>query len=505
VNQRRRSAFLSMFFGYAGLMISLARNVLLVPIYLQKIPLPEYGAWLATGGALALMLVNDYGLSGVVTQRMSASYGAGDREALGGLAGSALAIGILLALALTAISSMLIPFFPAQTRLTGSENHTVVACFIIAVIANGLGVIGGTAASVLRSLQKVVIFGSINLAAEISNVTIIIVGLLMGYGLYALALGLLVRSAVLATSGLIAVWIVCHRELGIHIRVDGFAVRRLLGQSSQFFVSSISVKFQGQAPIFFVGSLLGPASAAVYSLTARAYDTVLTLIILINGSLVPSVTHLLGSGNTARFRTVVLRLVVFLSALTALAMSVTFILNPAFLALWVGKDVFAGQAVSILLAAVLFVSTIGGVGYDAMLAQGKFRLVTHLFVAASLVQAALLLALLKLGMWIAPLASLLIICFWGVGFWRSFAKDIAITRAEWRGLGTELVRLVAVSVIGALIFTAFYPAAKSWLALAIEAVVCGCCLTLAYLLSSRQLRRITYEELGNTLRVFRPT
>ena len=494
-----------MVFGYAGLMISLARNVLLVPVYLQKIPLTEYGAWLATGGALALLLVNDYGLSGVVTQRISASYGAGDRTTLGSLAGSALAIGMLLALVLTAISSALIPFFPALTRLPGAESHTVVSCFIIAVTANGLGVIGGTAASVLRSLQKVVIFGSINLAAEISNVTIIIVGLLMGHGLYALAFGLLARSALLMSSALIAVWIVCRRELDIRIRVEAGAVRRLLGESARFFVSSIAVKFQGQAPLFFVGSLLGPASAALYSLTARAYDTILMFIILINGSLVPSVTHLLGSGNTARFRTVILRLVVFLSALTALAMSVTFVLNPAFLALWVGKDVFAGQAVSILLAAVLFVSTIAGIGYDAVLAQGKFRLVTHLFVIASLVQAALMLALMKLGMWVAPLASLAIICFWGIGFWRSFAKEIAITRTEWRGLGVELARLVAVSVTGALIFTAFYPAAKSWPALAMEAAVCGVCLTVTYLFFSRQLRRITYEELGSTLRVFRPT
>ena len=41
-----------MFFGYASMMISLARNILLVPIYLHAIPLAEYGAWLATGGAL---------------------------------------------------------------------------------------------------------------------------------------------------------------------------------------------------------------------------------------------------------------------------------------------------------------------------------------------------------------------------------------------------------------------------------------------------------------------
>jgi len=65
---RRRSATLAILFGYASLLISLARNILFVPIYLHNIPLAEYGAWLATGGALALLLINDFGLSGVVKE-----------------------------------------------------------------------------------------------------------------------------------------------------------------------------------------------------------------------------------------------------------------------------------------------------------------------------------------------------------------------------------------------------------------------------------------------------
>ena len=104
MNGRRRSAILAMLFGYASLLISLARNILFVPIYLHNIPLAEYGAWLATGGALALILINDFGLSGVVIQKISVRFGAGDIKALGSLAGSALTIGLLMALLLTAIS-----------------------------------------------------------------------------------------------------------------------------------------------------------------------------------------------------------------------------------------------------------------------------------------------------------------------------------------------------------------------------------------------------------------
>lgn len=46
---RRRNAVLAVLFGYASLSISLARNILFVPLYLHSIPLAEYGAWLATG------------------------------------------------------------------------------------------------------------------------------------------------------------------------------------------------------------------------------------------------------------------------------------------------------------------------------------------------------------------------------------------------------------------------------------------------------------------------
>jgi O-antigen/teichoic acid export membrane protein len=503
MNERRRSAFLGMLFGYAGIVISLARNVLFVPIYLHRIPLAEYGAWLATGGALALILINDYGLSGVVTQRMSACYGAEEFATLGGLTGSALAIGSLLSVGLSAISLIFVPFLPGLDTLSASESHTVVVCFIYAIVANGLSVVGATAGSVLRSLQRVVLVGSINLIAEAVNLSVILIGLLAGYGLYAIAAGVLARAAIIAIAGLAGVWFVCMRRLRTRIEVRPAVVRDFVGESSRFFLSSIAIKLQAQANVFFAGTILGPTSAAIYSLTARAYETVLMVIILINGSLVPSVTHLLGSGNIERFRAVILRLVVFLAALTALAMTMTIILNPAFLLLWVGRDAFGGQYVSILMAAALFVSSIGGVAYDALLAQGKFRLVTRFFVCTSLLQVLMLMSLLHLGLWVAPFVTIFTGCVWGVAFWANVSSDIHLTGGELRGLLGELMRVIAVSTAGAAAFGILYPSANSWPALIVEAVICGACLTGAYLWISPNLRRITYEEIGTTLRVFR--
>ena len=280
-------------------------------------------------------------------------------------------------------------------------------------------------------------------------------------------------------------------------------MRDLIGESSRFFLSSIAIRLQAQSGVFFVGAILGPASAATYSLTVRAYETVLSLIILINGSLVPSVTHLLGSGNIARFRVVVLRLLVFLPAVTALAMTATIVLNPGFLKLWVGDGAFGGQAVSVLMAVSIFISSIGGIAYDALLAQGKFRVVTRFFVITSFIQVALLASLTHLGMWAAPFATIVTGCIWGVGFWRTIAADVGMTVGESRPQLVELLRLLGISAAGAATFSLLYPPSRTWTALVAEGFICVACMTSAYLAMGANLRRIAMEEIGTTLRLFR--
>lgn len=494
-----------MVFGYTSLMISLARNILFVPIYLQKIPLAEYGAWLATGGALALMLINDYGLAGVVTQRISASYGAGDFAVLGELTGSALVIGVIVSIALCVVSLLFLPFLPGLGALMPPESHTVVVCFACAVAANGLGVIGATTSSVIRSLQKAALGGSIQLCAEVANVLVILAGLFAGYGLYAIAVAMLVRSVIITVAGLIGVWLVCVRSLGAKIEVRVAAVRDLVGEASRFFLSSIAMRLQSQANVFFVSAILGPASAAIYSLTVRAHETVAMLMSLINGSLVPSVTHLYGSGNLSRFRTVVLRLLVSLAALTGLAMTLTVVLNADFLRLWVGRYAFAGQGVSIVMAAALFVCAIGYIAYDALLAQGQFRFVSRTFFLTSMLQVLLLVTLLRWGLWIAPAVTMVTAGVWGFAFWKQVSSHIALSRQDAQGLAEEILRVCAVSAAIAVGFLRLYPSASSWAALVVEAALCGVCLTGGYLAFSSRLRGIVYEEIGTTLRAFRAT
>jgi O-antigen/teichoic acid export membrane protein len=488
-----------MMFGYASLGVGLARNILFVPIYLRNIPLAEYGAWLATGGALALLLISDFGLSGVVTQKASATYGAGDLRALGSLIGSALLIGFLLALALTALCMVFLPFLPSLQTLNESEARTVVECFAIVVVANALGLFGATAISVVRSLQRPVMAGLIAIVSDVANIGVTLVGLFKGYGLYALAAGILVRSTIIAITAPLALLLVCSRAIGVRIRVQWESVWVLFGESARFFLSAVAMKIQAQANILFVGMTLGPTSAAIYGLTVRAHETVLMLIGQINAALVPSITHLFGSGNLIRFGAVVRRVLLLLSATAAFGLSLTIILNPAFLKLWVGRYTVVSQDVSIIMGIALFVSSVGYVAYDALVAQGKFQLVSYTFLLTSTLQVSLLLVLLHLGLWIAPTVTLLTACIWGLLFWKSVASSL-VMRLEARALISELARVVGMSAVTVTGFLLFYPAVNSWPALGREAAFGAAVLAGGYLILSAQIRSIAREEWGTTMR-----
>jgi O-antigen/teichoic acid export membrane protein len=330
-----------------------------------------------------------------------------------------------------------------------------------------------------------------------------LLGLLAGYGLYAIAVGLLVRSAVLAVVSLQAMWLVCSNSLSTRLAVAGGDVRSLLAESSHFFLSSIAMKLQSQANVLFVGAVLGPSTAAIYSLTIRAHETVFMLISQINGALVPSVTHLFGSGNMARFRAVMLRVLVSISTLTAFALTITVILDMAFLRLWVGQYAFGGQLLSVLMASALFVSSIGYVAYDALIAQGQFRFVSRLFLGTSVLQVVLLGSQIHWGLWIAPMTTLVTSCVWGSAFWGSIATDHALSGAEVHALLKEVARIVGVSTAVAAGFMLFYPAPHSWLSLGAEGLLSAVCAGFGYLALSRTIRSIVAEELALTLRLFR--
>ncbi len=496
---RRHAAAWGGVFAYGTATLAVVRNLLLVPLYLRFIPLAEYGAWLATGATLVQIVITDYGLSGVLMQRASTLHGARRSADLGPLIGVGLVAAGALALALSLLSVAIFPFLPARSGLSPGAATQVADCFLLAVLANAIGIIGGTAQGFVRSIQLSVLAGSAALFGDIANIALTIGLLFGGFSLYALADGLVIRSVTVAAVLIGYLVARYRRDLTAGFARQWREVRGLFVDSWHSFVLSLAMKLQTQGNVFFVGALLGSESAAIYALTVRAHDTVLMLLSLMNTAFAPSMAHLLGSGNVARFRALLTRMIPVLVLCTALGMVVTVSMNRAFVHLWVGNRAFAGQGVSIVAAVALVTAIVGYSGYDALYALGQFRYIARTYVCTAIVHVLLLVGLLRFGLWTAPLVSVISSLLWGGAFLRRTIAATQMSGEEVRSVAVDLLLIVACAV-GVAVGFSLLPQPRTWLALTITAAACAAAFLAGVLIIGARVRLIIQEEVSATMR-----
>jgi len=498
---RRLTAVWGMVFGYATIGLGIVRNIVLVPIYLKYVATDEYGAWLATGGTLVQLLVSDFGVAGVILQRTAATFGANDRARLGNVIGTAMVTGLVLSLVLSACSAVLVPFVPGLLGLDGAMSQRVTDCFLLAIVANAIGVVGAIATSVLRGLQKAVVGGSIQLAAELVVIAVTVVLLLEGFGLYALAWGMVARAIFFTLASVFQAFVVSVRHLGIRPHFDRREGALLVGDSTRLFMVSISMKVLSRADVFMVGAILGAGSAAVYGLTTRIIDTVNMLLGQINSALSPSMAHLYGEGSSLRFRELVRRLLPVLSAVTLVGLGTAAAVAHDFVHLWVGEALYASNGLPYVFALASYMASLGFVGYDALMAAGTFRYVSAVYAVVSIAHLALSAVLLQFGMLGAPAAAILSSLAWGGLFWRKvMATDAQFdVREILRSLGAS----VTVTVLPLALLAGFVGAAPTWAWLAAKAVAVAAVLALGIGAASGLVRQAVVAELAATVKALR--
>jgi O-antigen/teichoic acid export membrane protein len=492
---RRRVVMSSAAFGFSALALTLARNILLVPVYLHFVPLAEYGAWLATGGALVQMLMTDYGLSGVVTQRIAAQFGAGDFTRVREFLVAAIANSVMLGVGLGAVGVAIAAFLPATQGLDAAQVERVMHCFLIAILASTIGIISSTAFAAVRGLQKPALAGMSALAGDFASVAVIVAGLWAGWGLYALAAGMLTRSCIVTASCVSVIAGFTREGAG---RAFSWPVSLSLWRDSgKFLITSLAMRLQSQANVLAIGIWAGPSSAAVYGLTVRAHETVLIVLGQFNQAVGPTLAHLRGAGEHARFEDVIRRFLPFVAAAAAVGAACVVVLNPSFVALWVGESVYGGAAVTLVMGFAIWSSSLSSVAYEALLARGEFGYIARGFAWSSLLHVAVLSTLTLIGMVAAPLA---------LGVSTLCSAYLFGRRAGFRFIDVlPLLATLGSAVLAGLLLTWCLPPAHSWWALIAEGSAVALITAVIVLAASPSLRQTLRTELLANLRSLRPT
>lgn len=412
---RRTSALVNFALSHVNTLLVITQGIVLVPLYLQRIPDALYGAWLATGNILSWIELVDPGISAVLTQRVATTYGAGDLRRLARVIGTGLSVSFALA-ALPALGWPLAAHLGALAHAPTEHHATLAWSFRLGLIGTSMTFCSYATTAVLVGLQLTAWSGPVYLAAAVVGIATTVALLLAGAGLAAIPLGLLVRAAVLfAGTGLLtAHW--CRRHLPGGLSFDRDELRGIMGTSAYTFVSRLGVTLAGRMDAFLTARLMSPLQTTVLTLTGRALDPVRLVAGSVGSSLQSGIAHLLGEGGRARAAEVIDLAGRAVATWTVFAAGSVVALNHVFVALWVGPQRFGSGWLTVLLALAAGLATFTGSLNQLVFAANGIRASSAVGLVEAMLKVLLQVVLVRrfglVGMPLAAIVSSLAVPAW---------------------------------------------------------------------------------------------
>ena len=346
---RRLNTLLNLLFNYASIILVVVQGIVLVPLYVSRVPVALYGAWLATGNLLTWLELVDPGTSDVIRQRVAQHYGANDRPALARTIGT----GLRLSLGFATIPLLGWPFagaVAAMVRLTGPNADALATSFRVGLLGVSLSIASYGFSAVCNGLQLALKSGLFYIGIGVFGIGVTITMLLLGYGLVAIPAGLAVRAALMcfAFAWLVFRW---QREhLQEPMGLDRPEARRMLSLSLATFTSRLGTTLLDRIDALLTSRVLGNQQTVVYTLTGRALDPVRMVSVSLPTSLMPSLAHMVGAGEKAEIARVVALLSRVTGTIAAVGAGSVVALDAVFVRLWVGPQMFGGPNLIALLA-----------------------------------------------------------------------------------------------------------------------------------------------------------
>lgn len=353
---RTRRATVAASFGYAQFGLALIVGIGLVPLMLNRIGTRTWGLWLATGELLSYAGMVDLGVLGVLPWLVAEADGRHDRGAMRRLLTNGVAVGTLIGAGYALVALVLWRVLPSALHLTPLDRATVGPPLAILVAFTALSYPFRTFPAALLGLQDMTFYGVIRIVQSVLDVVITVILLLKGYGLYALAWGTVVPTAVLLVASIIRLAIVApdlmkgwmapvFKELSPLV-FNGFGV--WLAGFGWLLLSSSNA---------LVISFLGhPEWVPIFNCTAKVSLIATQLVWLMPDSGHVGLAQLHGQPqSTPRVRHVVALFQQVHLLLAGAALCAVLGFNPTFVTRWVGEPLFGGLTLNLLLASGIVV------------------------------------------------------------------------------------------------------------------------------------------------------
>lgn len=403
---RSRAARATLLGSGATVLISLAQAFVLLPLCIERLPPLLFGAWLSAGEGLIWLQLFDLGIPTALAQRVAAALGRDDRATAGEWAACGLGVLALFAPVLLATGAVAALLMPAWIGVSGVGARTLQACFMTGAAASVALLLCNGIVGVAWGVQRTALVSASLVIGAAAGVATSAALLFAGFGLWALAWGLVVRAA-FALAGCSAFLAgALRRELPLPWRSRGAARRELRDLLPASAGASLASLVSRHTEVILVASFLGPFAATVYALTRKAAETLRVLLDTVGQAVYGGVANLVSSPDRGRSMAVVREILRARFALACVAAACYVALNPGFVRQLFGAQNFGGVALTMGFGLLLVVAGQGLLLNSLYRAAGPVREGSRLLLLEALARVlAMALGLRLFGLMGLPLAS----------------------------------------------------------------------------------------------------
>lgn len=369
---KRRAALINFCFSLGGLGVNVIGGIFFVPLYLQNMDDAIYGAWLASGGVIALLSLLESGVATVLTQRMAVALAEKSLVRTVEFAGAGIIIAAAVGLTAVLLGVVVAWFAPEFFDCPPVANGDLRIAVGLAAAGNGCTLLAYTLGAIPQALQQLVVSGAINLAAMIAGLIAIWSGIAAGWGVIALGLGPLCSGALMVIGH---TW--NNRRLwGLHafppVCLSWRAVAEIWREARSLLLARISgsVTSNLQAPA--AALVVSAEASTVLGLTARLVSIVPLFVDRIGTAVFAGVARM--AADTAERAKALQEILVITTVLTGIGLGLALGFTAPLMTLWVGGQRYAGSVVLLLLLASAFLSIRQSALSSLLTAMGEIRL-----------------------------------------------------------------------------------------------------------------------------------
>jgi len=471
-HSRKKTTLWNFFFLNIGFVISIFNGILIIPLYLHYIDSSLYGAWLATGNILTWITVVDPGVGDVLLQKVAFAIGKNDKKEIG----AAIASGILISVGLFVLSVTIgytFSFFIGDlANINKLYRDDIISAFRIALWGTAFGLLADTFRNIVLAYQKTKLNGMFLYSVIVIAIILNIVLLILHFGVFALAYAALFRG--LATFGYsLVLTILLIKKNHVHLQFQRTYFKSFSKIFAFTFSSRLFETVASNIDLILVARYLGTNAVTVLDLSRRPLKLATGLANNVTISMLPSLPHLFGSGQTEKIRATIIRIWTTVLWSSGFLVGGFILFNYNLTANWVGKQFWIGNSNNIVMCVSFFLLSIGYNLSNITYSMGDIRNNSIINVVKSVVYLLFLFVLAKtMGMTGVLLAFLTPTIIMLLYYPKKVSQEATLSAQNIKDIVRETFLIILIMALAAIVVLLF-TIQLSWVGL----ILSGCLYT----------------------------